>query len=67
MRLSLAALVAVLASGCAAGIVVLRHPETRQIAECRHDSNSAGTPKEQIERCVKAYEQAGYKIAGDSR
>ena len=56
-------------AGCTTGVVVLRHPETRHVTDCRFylSTIETGSPDAQIERCVKAYEQAGYKIVGDSR
>lgn len=58
---------ALLLTGCAHGIVVLQHPQTKQTVECKHDPWGDGMSSTQIAKCVKAYEQAGYKVTGDSR
>ena len=52
-------------AGCvSSGIVVLTNPRTGQTVECRELPDHGFN---QRERCIKAYEQSGYKITGDSR
>ena len=56
---------ALLLTGCvSSGIVVLTNPQTGQTVECRERPDYGFN---QRENCVKAYEQAGYKITGDTR
>jgi hypothetical protein len=47
-------------------VVVLQHPQTGQTVECKSDLKivPASAP---LKACLKAYEQAGYKITGDTR
>jgi hypothetical protein len=54
-------------TGCASGTVVLTNPKTGQTAECKRHPTDSGLASTQIEKCVKAYEQSGYKITGDTR
>src|SRR5215470_6335391 len=58
-----------LASGCgsASRVVVLQHPETKQTVQCKVEPVGDTTfNRQQIESCVRAYEQAGYRVVGDS-
>jgi hypothetical protein len=56
---------ALLLTGCVhSGVVVLTNPRTGQTVECRELPDHGFF---QRERCVKAYEQAGYAITGDTR
>ena len=71
MRLTLSTLplFICLASGCgsASRVVVLQHPETKQTVQCRVEPvGDTSFNRRQIESCVKAHEQAGYKVVGDS-
>jgi len=62
-------LIICLASGCgsASRVVVLQHPETKQTVQCKVDPVGDTTfNRQQIESCVRAYEQAGYRVVGDS-
>ena len=67
VKMTLFALALLLLTGCAQGIVVLAHPQTGQTVECKADARSDGLGSTQIEKCVKAYKDAGYTIKGDSR
>jgi hypothetical protein len=53
-----------LASCVHSGVVVLTNPKTGQTVECREVADGGFN---QRERCVKAYEQSGYKITADTR
>jgi hypothetical protein len=56
---------ALILTGCAnMGTVVLTHSRTGQTVECRDQVGQVFT---HIQRCVKAYEQSGYTITGDTR
>ncbi len=68
-RTILAALLGVLVSGCAASpdshtLVVLQHPTTKDIRECRADAWTTWNVYAEVEACAKAYEKAGYKRLG---
>ena len=53
--------------GSASRVVVLQHPQTKQTVQCKLDVVGDTTfNRRQIESCVKAHEQAGYKVVGDS-
>ena len=57
------------ASGCgsASRVVVLQHPETKQTVQCKVEPvGDTSFNRRQIESCVRAHEQAGYKVVGDS-
>ena len=65
IRLVIGSTLAFVLAGCVhSGIVVLTNPATGQTVECREVPDGGF---KQRERCVKAYEQAGYKITGDTR
>jgi uncharacterized lipoprotein YajG len=66
MRLAILAAIFLLA-GCAHGMAVLTNPRTDQTVECKQDPLGDGWASTQVEKCVRAYEQAGYKLTGDSR
>jgi hypothetical protein len=54
-------------TGCASGgIVVLTHPRTGQTVECQNLPISTHGLGHQ-DKCVKAYQDSGYKITGDTR
>jgi hypothetical protein len=63
---ALAIVFAMFLTGCASGIVVLTNPKTGQTVECKGDGQTI-PPAAPIKKCVNAYEQAGYKITGDTR
>lgn len=52
--------------GSVSRVVVLRHPETNQSAECRVDPWGDVDRTRQISHCVAAYVRAGYRVLGDS-
>jgi hypothetical protein len=63
----IAAAAALVLGACAHGHVVLTHPRTGQAVECKKLPWGDGLPSTQIAQCVKAYEQSGFKITGDTR
>ena len=54
------------ACGSPSRVVVLQHPDTKQTVQCRVDPWGDMRRTTQIESCVRAYEQAGYRVVGDS-
>ena len=66
----MALVVAVLAlAGCtpATRLVVLQNPETLQTVECRVDPWGSMNYARQIDTCVSAYKQAGYRETGSAQ
>jgi hypothetical protein len=59
-------LVSLIGCGSASRVVVLKHPKTKQTVECRVNPLGSVNKTGQIEDCVMAYKQAGYKVVGDS-
>jgi hypothetical protein len=49
-----------------ARIVIMQNLESKQTVECKVDPWGHANRKLQIDSCVNAYEQAGYKKASDS-
>lgn len=62
-----AILVAIILSGCGSPtrVVVMQHPETKQVVECRIDPWGHINRYKQIDDCKSAYEQAGFRVVGD--
>jgi hypothetical protein len=52
--------------GSASRVVVLQHPQTKQTVQCKVDPWGDMSFNRQVESCVKAHEQAGYTVVGDS-
>ncbi|MEI7608373.1 MAG: hypothetical protein WCJ64_13440 [Rhodospirillaceae bacterium] len=52
-----------LLAGCATGpsMVVLQHPDTKQMAQCKAEQWDMAKA-EHIEACIKGYEAAGFKM-----
>ena len=54
------------ASYSPARVVIMQNPTTKQTVECKVDPWGHINRKLQIESCVDAYQQAGYKKLSDS-
>ncbi len=52
--------------GAVSRVVILQNPATKQTVECKVDPLGDMRRTKQIKDCVKAYEQAGYGVVGDS-
>jgi hypothetical protein len=59
---------ALLLAGCGSvnRVVVLQHPDTKQTVQCKVNPWGPFDRTGQIESCVRAYEEAGYRTVGDS-
>jgi len=57
-----------LLAGCGSPsrVVVLQQPESKQTVTCKVDPWGAMNHARQIDKCVDAHKQAGYKVVGDS-
>ena len=69
-RKVVALVVVVLISGCAMDptkhtLVVLQHPESKEIKECRADDLTTWNVYAEVEACAKAYEKAGFQRLGE--
>lgn len=49
-----------LSAGCGPTHIVLQHPETKQIAECKGDALANWNPAGATQKCAEGYEKAGY-------
>ena len=64
----LGCLLCMLVVGCGpvSRTVVMQHPETKQTIACKMDGAVDWDSTTAVDSCVRAHEQAGYKLVGDS-
>lgn len=69
LKLMPAFIVTALLIGCAANpnnktLIVMQHPTTKDIKECRADAWTTWNVYAEVRECSKAYEAAGYRVLG---